>query len=243
MRRPTTDHSDRTGLLTPVPARRILGMRVHATSYGHAAREILRWAREGESRYVCVATVNNVIEAYDDPDYAGVMEAADLVTPDGMPLVWGLRLLGGDTATRVYGPDLTPVVCRLAAERGVPVGFYGGAEEVLDDLTVELGRAVSGAAGRVPRQPTVSAADPRGGAANPRGSGPVRRPLPGRQEAAGARAAAAGRRGMAVPSRAGAPPALAAIPVSEPPLRPLRRTAPERATPPAEPWTAIDLDS
>jgi N-acetylglucosaminyldiphosphoundecaprenol N-acetyl-beta-D-mannosaminyltransferase len=50
-----------------VEARRILGMRVDATSYAHAAEQILRWARRGESRYVCVANVNNVIEARDDP--------------------------------------------------------------------------------------------------------------------------------------------------------------------------------
>jgi N-acetylglucosaminyldiphosphoundecaprenol N-acetyl-beta-D-mannosaminyltransferase len=121
-----------------VEARRILGTRVDATSYGHAAREILRWARRGESRYVCVATVNNVIEAHDDPDYRAIMEAADLVTPDGMPLVWGLRLLGVATATRVYGPDLTPVVCQLAAAVGVPVGFYGGGQDVLEELTARL---------------------------------------------------------------------------------------------------------
>ncbi|HKH77202.1 MAG TPA: WecB/TagA/CpsF family glycosyltransferase [Rubrobacteraceae bacterium] len=119
-------------------------MRVDATSYAHAAQEVLRWARAGESRCVCVATVNNVIEAYDDPQFRAIMEAADLVTPDGMPLVWGLRLLGVDTATRVYGPDLTPVVCQLAAERGVPVGFYGGATDVLDELTGKLGRRFPG---------------------------------------------------------------------------------------------------
>ena len=113
-------------------------MRVDATSYGHAAREILGWARNGESRYVCVATVNNVIEAYDDPDYGAIMEAADLVTPDGMPLVWGLRLLGVGTATRVYGPDLTPIVCQLAADHGVPVGLYGGSQDVLEALTARL---------------------------------------------------------------------------------------------------------
>jgi len=123
-----------------VEARRILGMRVDATSYAHASHEILRWARQGESRYVCVATVNNVIEAYDDPGYQAVIEAADLVTPDGMPLVWGLRLLGVAGATRVYGPDLTPVVCQLATEQGVPVGFYGGAEDVLGTLTARLER-------------------------------------------------------------------------------------------------------
>jgi N-acetylglucosaminyldiphosphoundecaprenol N-acetyl-beta-D-mannosaminyltransferase len=123
---------------TRVEARRILGTRVDATSYAHAAQQVLRWARRGESRYVCVATVNNVIEARDDPAYGAVMEAADLVTPDGMPLVWGLRLLGVASATRVYGPDLTPVVCELATEQSVPVGFYGGAPDVLEDLTARL---------------------------------------------------------------------------------------------------------
>jgi UDP-N-acetyl-D-mannosaminuronic acid transferase (WecB/TagA/CpsF family) len=36
--------------------------------------------------------VNNVIEAYDDPAYHEVMDRADLVAPDGVPLVWALRL-------------------------------------------------------------------------------------------------------------------------------------------------------
>jgi N-acetylglucosaminyldiphosphoundecaprenol N-acetyl-beta-D-mannosaminyltransferase len=131
-------------LLRPVAARHILGMRVDATSYVHAAHEILSWAHKGESRYVCVATVNNVIEAYDDPAYGAIMEAADLVTPDGMPLVWGLRFLGVPAATRVYGPDLTPAVCQLAAEEGIPVGFYGGAQDVLKELTAKLPRRFPG---------------------------------------------------------------------------------------------------
>lgn len=135
-------HADRaTGV---VETRRILGMRVDATSYAHAAEQILRWARRGESRYVCVATVNNVIEARDDPAYHALIEAADLVTPDGMPLVWGLRLLGVAGATRVYGPDLTPAVCALAANHGVPVGFYGGTEHVLERLTARLQQRLPG---------------------------------------------------------------------------------------------------
>jgi N-acetylglucosaminyldiphosphoundecaprenol N-acetyl-beta-D-mannosaminyltransferase len=128
------------GLASMVPTRRILGMRVDATSYQHAAAEILRWAGLAESRYVCVATVNNVIEAYDDPTYHEVMDRADLVTPDGMPLVWSLRLLGVGGASRVYGPDLTPILCERAASLGVPVGFYGGSPEVLEDLKANLVR-------------------------------------------------------------------------------------------------------
>jgi N-acetylglucosaminyldiphosphoundecaprenol N-acetyl-beta-D-mannosaminyltransferase len=62
------------------------------------------------------------------------------LTPDGVPLVWALRLLGVAGATRVYGPDLTPMLCERAATLGVPVGFYGSAPEVLEDLTTNLVR-------------------------------------------------------------------------------------------------------
>jgi N-acetylglucosaminyldiphosphoundecaprenol N-acetyl-beta-D-mannosaminyltransferase len=119
-------------------------MRVDATSYQHASDEILRWGSLGESRYVCVANVHNVIEAYDDPVYRMGMEGADLVTPDGMPLVWALRLLGVEGTTRVCGPNLTPILCERAATLGIPVGFYGSTPEVLSDLSAKLVRRYPG---------------------------------------------------------------------------------------------------
>jgi N-acetylglucosaminyldiphosphoundecaprenol N-acetyl-beta-D-mannosaminyltransferase len=54
-------------------------------------------------------------------------------------VVWLLRWLGIPTATRVYGPDLMPLVLHAAACRGLPVGFYGGSRTVLDRL-VNLAR-------------------------------------------------------------------------------------------------------
>jgi N-acetylglucosaminyldiphosphoundecaprenol N-acetyl-beta-D-mannosaminyltransferase len=115
-------------------------MRVDATSYQDATEQIVGWARRSESRYVCVAAVNNVMQAYDDEDFRKAMNRADLVTPDGMPLVWGLRWLGVSPATRVYGPELTPALLEAAAKRAIPVGFYGGAPEVLDTFVLEARR-------------------------------------------------------------------------------------------------------
>src|SRR3989475_4622609 len=126
---------------SPAPAsplcRSILGMRVHATSYDDASSRVMAWA-EGEDRrrYVCVTTVHTVMEAHDDVSLQSIVNHADLVTPDGMPLVWGLRLLGAREAARVYGPELTPRVLAEAARAGIPVGFYGGAPDVLDKLVV-----------------------------------------------------------------------------------------------------------
>ena len=112
----------------------IVGMKVHGTTYADASGRILEWAERRCSRYVCVATVNNVMEAWDSAEFRRVMNEADLVTPDGMPLVWGLKLLGRSGATRVYGPDLTPIVLRMAAEQSIRVGFYGGSPAVLGRL-------------------------------------------------------------------------------------------------------------
>jgi len=119
----------------PLESRSILGMRVDATSYDDAAARVMKWAAGADRRrYVCVSTVHMVMEGHDDARYQSVVNGADLVTPDGMPLVWGLRLLGVPDAERVYGPTLTPRLLAAAARAGVPVGFYGGEPEVLDKL-------------------------------------------------------------------------------------------------------------
>ena len=114
--------------------RHILGMRVDATSYREVCGLVMNWGRRGESRYICVATVNNVMESHDSAHVMKVMNEADVVTPDGMPLVWCLRMLGIRSASRVYGPDLTPLVLQAAADGGLPVGFYGSSQNVLRRL-------------------------------------------------------------------------------------------------------------
>jgi N-acetylglucosaminyldiphosphoundecaprenol N-acetyl-beta-D-mannosaminyltransferase len=109
-----------------LPSAEVVSIRVDATSYADATRRILSWAARRQSRYICVSTVNNVMQAHDHADFRQIMHAADLVTPDGMPLVWALRLKGIRTASRVYGPDLMRELLRSAEERRIPVAFYGG---------------------------------------------------------------------------------------------------------------------
>jgi N-acetylglucosaminyldiphosphoundecaprenol N-acetyl-beta-D-mannosaminyltransferase len=113
-------------------------MRVDATSHADATGRIVDWARAGESRAVCIASVNNVMEAHDDPAFGEAMESADLVTADGMPLVWCLRWLGVSTATRVSGADLLPHILAAAAAYDVPVAFYGGSPAVLGALVEKV---------------------------------------------------------------------------------------------------------
>lgn len=125
-------------------SRRILGMRVHATSYPDAVQRIAAWARARESRYVCEAPVHMVMESYDSAEYRAVINGADLVTPGGMPIVWMMRLLGVRRQPRVYGPAMMLLVCEYAALHGLRVGFYGGTEKSLTGLVAEMKRRYPG---------------------------------------------------------------------------------------------------
>lgn len=118
--------------------RHILGMRVDATSYQDATQRVIAWAKAAESRYVCAANVHMVMEAYDRGEFARTVNDADLVTPDGKPLVQALRALGIKEASQVRGPNLTLHICEAAAKEGVAIGLYGGTPESLSLFTTFL---------------------------------------------------------------------------------------------------------
>ena len=116
-------------------SRVVIDVRVDAVNYESATRTILEWAPTRTGRYVCVLAVHGVMEAHDSLEFREVINGGDMNTPDGVPVMWGLRLLGARNATRVYGPDLTRHTLAAAAKAGVPVGFYGGSsDEVLREF-------------------------------------------------------------------------------------------------------------
>jgi N-acetylglucosaminyldiphosphoundecaprenol N-acetyl-beta-D-mannosaminyltransferase len=124
--------------LPRLETRHVLGQRLDATTYGDATARVIEWARGRRSAYVCVTNVHVVMEGWDSAAYRRVVNGGDLVTPDGVPLVWALRLLGVETATRVYGPDLALHVCEAASTAGLPIALYGGTEGSLVDFTAKL---------------------------------------------------------------------------------------------------------
>ncbi len=122
-----------------LPARLpVLAAGIDAVSLEAATGRVLAWARAGESRAVCAANVHVVMEAADHPDFAACLAAADLVTPDGMPLVWVLRAAGMKAQSRASGPDLTLALLARAEAEGIPVGFHGSTPGTLAALRAAL---------------------------------------------------------------------------------------------------------
>jgi N-acetylglucosaminyldiphosphoundecaprenol N-acetyl-beta-D-mannosaminyltransferase len=124
--------------LPPLQVREVLGVPVHATSYADATERIRRWVSDGGSRAIHPTPVHGIMVAQEDPAFLEVLRAGDLVTPDGMPVVWGLRSLGVETATRVYGPTLALEVCGMAEREDISIGFLGGRPDTLERMVAAL---------------------------------------------------------------------------------------------------------
>jgi exopolysaccharide biosynthesis WecB/TagA/CpsF family protein len=122
------------------PRVNVAGASVSRVSYASAARTIAAWAERQESRYVCITSAHGIVTARGERDFRKTLNSADMVTPDGVPVVWTMRLAGAHRQRRVYGPTLMAHVCRMCAERGLPIFLYGATAETLARLGVGLTR-------------------------------------------------------------------------------------------------------
>lgn len=122
----------------------ILGVGVSPINMGDALDAVDRWIAQRRPHYVCVTTVHGVMESQRDQDLRRIHNAAGLVTPDGMPLVWLSRLRGFPRVRRVYGPDLMLALCRHSVKMGYRHFFYGGDRDVPDRLAANLRRRFPG---------------------------------------------------------------------------------------------------
>ncbi len=99
-----------------------------------------------EKSIVTAAAVHLVMVAAEDADTREAIVRDDLLAvPDGQPLVWALKALGHEGASRVYGPDLMAKYCERSRQTGVKMYLYGGRNQgALVQLTLSLRRRFPG---------------------------------------------------------------------------------------------------
>ncbi|WP_421658258.1 WecB/TagA/CpsF family glycosyltransferase [Leptothermofonsia sp. ETS-13] len=120
------------------PFRSVIGFSVTALPFDAQISLIFQWAKDCLSKVVCIANVHMLVEAYRDPNFAAVLRRADLVTPDGMPLVWMLRLLGVSNQDRVAGLDVFSALCERATKENVSIFFLGSHSAILEKMRARL---------------------------------------------------------------------------------------------------------
>jgi N-acetylglucosaminyldiphosphoundecaprenol N-acetyl-beta-D-mannosaminyltransferase len=113
---------------------RVLGVRVHAVQIPEVIEQMETWiAHRAAGRYIAVTGMHGVSESLDDPKLRDILNAADLVVPDGMSLVWVGRLRGCNLQRRVYGPELMETFCASTGARYRHF-FYGGGPGVAERI-------------------------------------------------------------------------------------------------------------
>jgi N-acetylglucosaminyldiphosphoundecaprenol N-acetyl-beta-D-mannosaminyltransferase len=113
---------------------RVVSLFPNVCNHASAIKRIADLVKKNNGGYVCFSTVHMVMESFDNAEFAAKVNGADLVIPDGMPLVWMQKLQGAKNATRVRANDLMMMLCGYAEKNKLSVGFYGGQQEVIDAI-------------------------------------------------------------------------------------------------------------
>jgi len=117
----------------------VLGVRVNAVQVADVISQMKDWIlHPSRCHYIAVTDMHSVMQAQRAPGFRHILSSADLVVPDGFPLVWLGRRKGFALKKRVYGPELMERFCEQTAAKGYRHFFYGGAPGVAQDLAARL---------------------------------------------------------------------------------------------------------
>jgi len=133
----------------------ILGVPVDNLTLSDAVRDIFHMidchAMDNDPRYVATVNVDFIVNTLSwvpgrtaHPELLDILRKAEMVTADGMPVVWAARLLGTRLKERVAGADLVPALAREAAKRGRSVYFLGGSGDVAEKAAEHLQQIAPG---------------------------------------------------------------------------------------------------
>ena len=113
---------------------RVVSLNVNVCDSGSITESVAELVTAKDGGYICFSTVHMVMESYDDPTYAEKVNSANMIIPDGMPLVWMQKLQGRKDASRIRANDMMIDLCSVAESRGWSVGFYGASHKVIDQI-------------------------------------------------------------------------------------------------------------
>lgn len=123
----------------------IVGTPVSMTSYDDMLK-MLDNPLADRAALVTVCNVHSVMSARRDSALREAIDGSDIATPDGMPLVWTLRLTARKEQERVYGPELMRQALIHGVDQGWRHYFYGSSPEALRKLE-DAARAIAPAVG------------------------------------------------------------------------------------------------
>lgn len=116
----------------------VTGFDISVLSFDGQIEAIMQWAQARLSKMVCVSNVHMLMEGHWSQEFAKVLKTADMLTPDGMPLVWMTSLMKGQRQDRVAGMDLMLALCNQAQTHNVSIFLLGSTPEILSQICLQI---------------------------------------------------------------------------------------------------------
>ena len=116
----------------------ILGTPIDILNTEEALARMEQFIAERRFHQVATANADFLINALSDPELRHILRNADLVVPDGMPVVWAARATRSRLPERVTGADIVPALARMAAKNGYRIFMLGAMPEVAQGARARL---------------------------------------------------------------------------------------------------------
>jgi len=115
---------------------RILGLPVDCVTMDQTLARLEAFLKSDQTHLVVTANAAGLFMARSDPVFGDLVKGAELVTPDGMGVLWAAKQQGVLLSERVTGVDIVDRICILSADKGYRVYFLG-AESGVAELAAE----------------------------------------------------------------------------------------------------------
>ena len=110
----------------------ILGVAVDAVTMAEAVDFVEKLIVARKPSIVATANAEMLMRATHDAELEKILNAAELVVPDGAGTVWAAHHLGYEMPERVAGYDLVQELLKLAPEKSQRIFFFGSAPGIAE---------------------------------------------------------------------------------------------------------------
>ncbi len=104
---------------------KVLDIPVNCTSMEEALDKIATFVTSGEKHHVITADSSMAVMSRQDAQLRDIIEAASLVTPDSVGILWAAHRLNPAMQARVSGVELVEELCKYSPIQGFSLYFLG----------------------------------------------------------------------------------------------------------------------
>ncbi len=110
----------------------ILGIKVARMTPAQVMDWLDLMVGEGTPRHIVTANAEILYQAHQEPEFSSLLKKADLITADGIGVVWAAKYRRRPVPERVTGIDLVQTIFQKAEEKNWGLYFLGARPEVVE---------------------------------------------------------------------------------------------------------------